>query len=169
MKDDHILDILDGKRFVELNAGELALINSHSAECAPCREAFTAARISFVLLKARAEAEAAKPSPFFHARVMNAIQRESQNLRKPIAALRRWWQASYALVCFMVITVAGLVALTLLAPTSNADDAQAGVTSNLYPTDAVILNQKPSRDLTDEQVFQVIYNTKYESDKRNGQ
>jgi hypothetical protein len=35
---------------------------------------------------------------------MNAL-RARQNLRKPIAAFRRWWQASYAMVCLMLMTV----------------------------------------------------------------
>lgn len=165
MKDRHILEILDRQRFTDLSADETALINSHVGECAACKSAFEAARISSVLLNARAESEAIEPSPFFQTKVLNALQRESQNLRKPIAAFRRWWQASYAMVSLMILTVVGLIALTAFAPSSNAEDT-AGMPSNLYPTDAVILNQKASRDLTDEQVFQVIYNTRYDSPRR---
>lgn len=169
MKESHILEILDSKRFVELSADESALINSHIGECQGCRKAFEAAQISALLLTARSETETFEPSPFFQAKVMNALlQREGQKLRKPIAAFRRWWQASYSMVCLMLVTAGAFIGLTLFAPVSNADETQsAGVQSNLYPTDAVILNQKSSRDdLTTEQVFQVIYTTKYDSDKK---
>jgi len=94
--------------------------------------------------------------------VINAL-RERANLRKPIAALRRWWQASAALVSLMLITIAGLIALTALAPSSSS---QAEISSfNLYSTDAVILNQNMTRDLTTEQIFEVIYDAKSDSDK----
>jgi predicted anti-sigma-YlaC factor YlaD len=167
MKYTHITEILDGKRFAELDADDAALIDSHIAGCPDCREAFHAARISSVLLEARAlEIRDVEPPPFFQAKVLNALRRENQNLRKPIAAFRRWWQASYSMVCVMLVTVGALIALTLAAPTSNADDTQAGLPSNLYPTDAVILNQRLSRDLTNEQVFEVIYNPRYDSNKK---
>jgi hypothetical protein len=106
-----------------------------------------------------------EPSPFFQAKVINAW-REKQNLRTPIETFRRWWQASAVPVFMMVLTVAILISLTVMAPQSNANDSTAELSNfNLYSTDAVILNQKAPRDLTTEQVFEVIYETKSDSSK----
>jgi predicted anti-sigma-YlaC factor YlaD len=154
MKDRHILEILDAKQFAEFSTAELNNFQTHSADCSDCRQAFEAARVSAELLNVRALVPALEPSAFFQSKVLNAI-REKQNLRKPIAAFRRWWQASYALVCSMLFIVITLGALTLLAPKSNAD--QAVSTYNLYSTDSVILNQNPPRNLTTEQALEVIY------------
>ncbi len=155
MKSRHITEILDKAAFVELSEKDLTIVRLHMKDCLKCQQAFEAARVSSVLLEAQSEIA---PSPFFQAKVMNALRREKQNLRKPIAAFRRWWQASVAMVFLMLVTVVGLVAATLLAPNSNVDEAQADASNfNLYSTDAIILNQKPTPDLTTEQVFQVLY------------
>jgi hypothetical protein len=164
MKDTHILEILDGKKFAELDGTELETIHAHSAGCADCRRGFEAARFSAGLLTVRAEIPALEPSAFFQSKVLNALQREKQNLRKPIAAFRRWWQASYALVCSMLFIVITLALLTVFAPKSNTD--QAVSTYNLYSTDSVILNQNPPRNITTEQALEVIYNERREPVKR---
>lgn len=163
MKDRHILEILDGKKFAELSNDELKNFQAHSASCSDCRQAYQAARVSAVLLNVRAEIPAVEPSAFFQSKVLTAI-REKQNLRKPIAAFRRWWQASYALVCSMLFIVITLGALTFLAPKSNAD--QAVSTYNLYSTDSVILNQNPPRNITTEQALEVIYTERRDAVKR---
>ncbi len=163
MNDKHILEILDRQRFSELSENELRSIEIHSAECADCRQAFEAARISAVLLNVRAEIPAALPSPFFEAKILNAI-REKQNVRKPIAAFWRWWQASYPLVCSMLFIVLTLGALTFFAPNSKSEEAVS--TYNLYSADAVILNQKPPRNLTTEQALEVIYTERHDSVKK---
>jgi predicted anti-sigma-YlaC factor YlaD len=162
MNDKHILEILDEKRFIELGEDDLETIQNHSAECSSCNSAFEAARISAVLLDIRAENPAIEPSPFFQAKMMNAL-RAKQNLRKPFAAFRRWWQASSILVGSMLLLVFAFVALTFLAPKSKTDEAVS--TYNLYSTDSVILNQKP-RNLTTEQTLEVIYNERKDSVKR---
>lgn len=163
MKDRHILEILDGKKFAELGNDELKNFQVHSMSCSDCRQAYQAARVSAVLLNVRAEMPAVEPSAFFQSKVLTAI-REKQNLRKPIAAFRRWWQASYALVCSMLFIVITLGALTFLAPKSNAD--QAVSTYNLYSTDSVILNQNPPRNITTEQALEVIYTERRDAVKR---
>lgn len=163
MKDRHILEILDGKKFAELSRDELETFQTHSAGCPDCRQAFEAARVSAALLNIRAGVPAVEPSAFFQSKVLNAI-REKQNLRKPIAAFRRWWQASYALVCSMLFIVITLGAVTFLAPRSNAD--QAVSTYNLYSTDSVILNQNPPRNVTTEQALEVIYTERRDALKK---
>lgn len=154
MKDKHITEILDGGKFDDFSVAERKSIEDHSAECAECRQAFEAARLSSVLLKARAEVPAAEPSVYFQSKVLNAI-RENQNIRRPVAAFWRWWQASYPLVCSMILIVLTLAALTAFAPKSETEEAVSSY--NLYSTDSVILNQKPPRSLTTEQTLEVIY------------
>ena len=164
MKDRHILEILDGKKFTEIDGAERETVQAHAAGCADCRRALEAARVSAVLLTARAEVPAVEPSAFFQAKVLNAI-REKQNLRKPIAAFWRWWQASYPLVGSMLIIVIMLALLTVLAPKPESAQAAAS-TYNLYSTDSVILNQAPPRSITTEQALEVIYNERRDAVKR---
>lgn len=166
MKSKHITEILDHAAFAELSKDDLAAIEAHNADCPSCRQSFEAAQVSSMLLKVQADnAASIAPSAFFQTKVMNAL-REKQNLRSPIEAFRRWWQASAAPVFMMLLMVAVLISLTVMAPQSNAGDSTAELSSfNLYSTDAVILNQKAPRDLTTEQVFQVIYETKSDSNK----
>ena len=163
MKDIHILEILDRASFADLSEDELNVVETHAASCLDCRRAFAAARVSAVLLGARAAAPAVEPSAFFQSKVLNAI-REKQPLRKPIAAFWRWWQASYPLVCSMLFIVITLAVLTMIAPKSNTE--QAVSTYNLYSTDSVILNQNPPRSLTTEQALEVIYTERRDAVKR---
>lgn len=161
MKDKHILDILDNNLLdYNLNEADSASVRTHTAHCESCRAAVNAARISSSLFRAQS-AEVFEPSPFFQTKVINALQRERQNLRKPIAAFWRWWQASAALVALMIMTVVSLIALTVFAPSTNAGEAQAGMTNdNVYSAEAILLNRKPRSDLTTEQSLELIYETK---------
>ncbi len=154
MKETHILEILDQKGFAEIKGDELGSVQAHCAGCSNCRRAFEAARISAVLLNARLEVAPVAPSVFFQSKVLSAL-REKQQLLSPIAAFRRWWQASYSLVCSMMFFVITLALLTILAP--KPDSAQAASTYNLYSTDSVILNQNPPQNITTEQALEVIY------------
>lgn len=154
MKDRHITEILDAKAFGELGADELETVRAHAVDCASCERAVEAARLSSVFLAARAEIPAAQPSAFFQSKVLNAI-REKQNIRRPVAAFWRWWQASYPLVGSMVLIVLTSAALTLFAPKAETEEAISSY--SLYSTDSIILNQKPSRNLTTEQALEVIY------------
>jgi predicted anti-sigma-YlaC factor YlaD len=155
MKNEHILDILDNGSSAE-NA---ALIEAHAAVCESCRRAAQAAKISSAMLRA-ASVEAFAPSPFFQSKVLNAL-REKQSLQKPLAAFWRWWQASAAMVGLMVMIVVSLIALTVFAPSANAGEAQAGnAVDNPFSTEAVLMHQKSSRDLTTEQTLELIYETK---------
>lgn len=167
MKDEHITKIIDETGFANLNVKDLALIKSHVANCSDCRKSFQAARISTILLRAHSSEQTSEnthlPSTFFQARVLNAL-REKQNSIKAIGAFRCWWQASALMVGLMLMMVAGLAAMTLLAPFSSGSDVQAGMSGyNLYSTDTVILNQKIAPELTTEQVFQILDDTRNDS------
>ncbi|MGI8789186.1 MAG: hypothetical protein ACR2HG_15715 [Pyrinomonadaceae bacterium] len=156
MKNRHITKLLDKTKFTDLNEESLAIIFAHTAVCTNCRQAFRAAQTASVLLE-QTDADISPP-PFFQAKVMNAW-REKQRLRKTSRSFRRWWQTASAMVSLMLIVVAGLLALAMFAP-NTADDnrAQAGG-ENFYSTDSVILDKQPE-DLTTEQAFRVLYDSK---------
>jgi anti-sigma factor RsiW len=162
MKNEHILDILDEKAFADLNAAELRAIESHAAACDSCANAFAAARISSVLLRAEAVEEFA-PTPFFQTRVM-ANLRERQAKMNPFSALAKLWQASAAMVVLMMAVVIGLIALTAFAPST----VSAGASNfDAYSTDMVIMNERVTqREPTNEQIFQMIYGTGEDATKR---
>lgn len=160
MKTRHITEILDNKAFAGLDEEDLRTVYIHIKECQNCRGAFEAARLSSFLLKTGAAFESPVPSAFFQAKVMNAL-RDKQTIAKPIEAFKRWWQAAAAPVFMMLIALGALMAFTAFVPISGANQAQAETSNfNLYSTDTVILNQKLTRDLTNEQVFEVLYETK---------
>jgi hypothetical protein len=156
MKNEHILEILDEKAFAELDEAEMSFIKAHAAQCASCFQAFEAARVSSVLLKAHA-AETFAPSPFFQTRVM-ANLREKQAKINPFAAIGRLWKASASLVVLMLTTVVALIALTIFAPNFNTSSGTQASSFDNYSTDMVIMNERlPGREPTNEQVFQIIY------------
>lgn len=164
MKCGKILEIIDGKDFFELDETERRTVDAHCEACVGCRRAAAAARIASTMLSARvAESEKLAPPPFFEAVVMSAV-RTAQNSRLNGSAFKRWWQASYSLVSVMVVLVLALIGGAILAP-KDEPEASVSTPSNLYPTETVLIDHRPSRDLNKEQVFQVIYNTRYEARK----
>lgn len=161
-----ILKLLDENKFAELSKADLTRIEEHAAVCQICRKALSATRISAVLFENPQAHEIFEPSPFFQTKVLTAW-REKQAIQKPLAAFYRWWQASAALIVLMLMTVAGLIALTAFAPNSSQNEIQANQQNfNLYSTDAIILNQQSAKKLTAEQVLQVLDNTRNDANKR---
>lgn len=168
MKKRHIKEILDLFDFNQIPEPDLLAIHNHIAVCDDCRRSFRAAELTSLMLK-KAAFETLVPSPFFQAKVLNAW-REKQNLPKPVAAFRRWWQASAAPVSMMVLTVVGLIGVSIFAPVSESDDSQARQSNDyLYTTEAVILNQKSGSDLSTEQVFRVLDAQRNGAVKTDGQ
>ena len=156
MKDNHILDLLDGN----FNEATSVAVAAHAAHCESCRAAADAARISSVLFRAES-VTVFEPSPFFQTKVLNSIRCEPQNLRKPIATFWRWWQASSIMVAVMIVTVVGFIALTVFAPSNKAPETQAGMTNdNPYSAEAIFINQKSRANLTTEQSLELIYKTR---------
>ena len=168
MNKRHITEILDRFDFNRIPEPDLLEIGEHTAVCDDCRRSFQAAELTSRMLKKEA-AESPAPTAFFQAKVLNAW-REKQNLPKPMAAFRRWWQATAAPVSIMVLTVIGLIGISVFAPISGTDDSQARQSSDyLYTTEAIILNQKPASDLTTEQIFRVLDAQRNGAVKTNGQ
>ena len=156
MKDVHITDILDNAAIRDLTSAEQAMIRRHTESCADCRQAWTAAQLSGLLVQERVS-EAAKQTleatPFFQTRVL-AAWRERQAAGEAWS-LRRWWQAAGALMASMAATTAALAVLTLVAPGS---DSTSQPTAAVIPmtAEAVVLDQ-PLDGLTDDQVLSAIY------------
>ena len=156
MKSKHITEIIDRTAFADLSEQDRTIVLSHIKDCSNCRQSYEAARLSAVLLKSENIVPQVSPSPFFQAKVMNAW-RERQIPRRPVEAFRRWWQASAMPVSMMVIAMVVMILLTLIAPQANSESSQEVSSFNLYTTDGVIMDQRLPRDLTNEQIFEVVY------------
>jgi hypothetical protein len=158
MKEKHIINLLEEAPFASLSESEHLEIQTHTANCSDCAQAYQAARVSAALLLENA-AVAFEPSPFFHTKVLAALrERQSET-----PAYKRLWQTAGALVSSMTATVALLAVLSFLVPgTQSLSTAQASP-SNGYSAEEVILNQN---DLAEEQASdaQVLTNL-YDGDE----
>lgn len=159
----HVTEIIDRKGLGTLADDERELVEVHAAECAECAEALFSARFALGMLRSHSETVKAAPPAFFETRVLAAI-REKNVEKLPFWSFRRWWQASYGMVSAMVLIAAVLGMLTLFAPASN-DQADMSNYS-IYSTEADILNQRSARDLSREQLLEVIYSGKKDQGKR---
>lgn len=152
MKSEHILDILDKQRFDELSIAEKNLIESHSAECSSCSNAYRAARISSVLLTSGISRNF-EPPPFFHTRVL-ANLRNKEVVKTPFFAISRLWRASGSLIALMITTVLLLALTTVFAPNSKVSAGEVDSAEIV-----IIEGRSPIRFLNNDQVFQEIYGT----------
>jgi anti-sigma factor RsiW len=156
MKDEHIIAKLDGSPLGAMSEGELAAIGSHAETCPECAKALEAARVSSLMLKARA-AEGFEPSPFFQTRVL-AILRERQ-ASVEFWSLGRLWKSVGVLFSTMAATTAALAALTFIAPQQSQEVATA---SRPYTAEDVILDQSNQAD--DQMSYGQVINTLYATD-----
>ncbi|HZE72408.1 MAG TPA: hypothetical protein VE135_23095 [Pyrinomonadaceae bacterium] len=157
MKEKHTIDILEKAPFAELSESDRAAIETHSKECAQCRQAFEAAYLSAILLKEHA-AETFAPSPFFETRVLARL-RERQTADEGWA-FGRMWRAAGALVSSMAATVALLAVLSFAAPGGETSSNSTVVsTANGYSAEAVMLNETEPADeqASDGQVLTTLY------------
>jgi predicted anti-sigma-YlaC factor YlaD len=130
MRDEHVIATLEGKPFDSLSEGELATVRAHAGECAECRRAFDAARVSSLLLKERAAA-VVEPPPFFQTRVLAAL-RERQAAGEAWS-FARLWKSAGALVASMAASVALLAGLTFVAPDAQPAPDAAEIASASGP------------------------------------
>ena len=153
MKDNHIIEILETAPFASLTENDLRAISAHTESCAACRHAYEAARISGLLVKARAE-ETMEPSPFFQTRVLAALREQQANNKVP--AFWRLWKTAGALVASMAVTTAALAVLSFVAPGVAEPAATVALTSP--SAEELVLDQSPDEDqMTYEQVLSAIY------------
>jgi hypothetical protein len=160
MKDEHIIEILDGAPFAALDERDVARIRDHTSSCDDCLRAFQAAQVASTFIHERAAATV-EPSPFFQTRVL-ALLREKR-AGQDAWGLGRMWRAAGALVSSMAATVAILAVLSFVVPGEDAAlNSTAISTPNAYPIEAVFLDDNDSQD--DQSDAQVL-TTLYESDE----
>ena len=150
MKDKHITEILDNTSIAKLSEFELNEVRIHVKDCASCRDAYEAARLSAQVIKGRTQVTI-EPSPFFQTRVMAAL-REQQAVDS-VPAMFRLWQSARALVSSMAVTTAALAVLSFVLPGPAVADEQA---VSAYSVESVIMYQG-SDELSYEQVLSTIY------------
>ncbi|MDQ2746271.1 MAG: hypothetical protein M3T96_03320 [Acidobacteriota bacterium] len=156
IKSPHITKILDRTEFVRLSDAETAAIARHVKDCAKCRRAYLAAQIAAALLKEKSRTAPIAPAPFFPAKVLNAW-RAQHRAPRPFAVLRRWWQTSATLLVLMLMTVGGLLTINLIDPPSEISATRTETSeTEVFSTENAILNEKPARRLTTEQVFETL-------------
>ena len=152
MSEKHIIEVLDNGSIASLSESELIAVQAHAKDCASCRDAYEAARLSALVLRSRAQVTI-EPSPFFQTRVMAAL-REQQAVEN-VPAMLRLWKSARALVSSMAVTTAVLGALSFLlpaAPTASVMDQ----TATVYSAESVILDQG-NDEMSYEQVLSAIY------------
>jgi hypothetical protein len=152
MKDKHITEILDNASLAALSENELIEIRAHVVECASCRGAYEAARVSAVVLKSRAQA-VIEPSPFFQTRVMAAL-REQQAVEN-VPAMLRLWRSAKAVVSTLAVTTAALAVVSFVLPSQATPATDQG--SSVYSAYSVIMDQPSDEQMTYEQVLSTIY------------
>jgi hypothetical protein len=159
MRDDHIIDILDGEPIGRIGAAHLARAEAHALDCAACARALDAARVADGLVAARAGATI-EPSPFFHTRVMAAV-RERREADEPSFA--RMWRSARALVGAMAAAVALLAgaAVYVAVPASQQPgtpaDAVAAGTPYAAEWQAFDASSASESDLSDDQLVAILY------------
>ena len=156
MKDKHITEILDNTSFANLSEFELNEVRIHVKDCASCRDAYEAARLSAVIIKSRTQVTI-EPSPFFQTRVMAAL-REQQAVDS-VPAMFRLWRSARALVSSMAITTAALAAVSFVLPGPAVADDQ---TVSAYSVESVLMGQG-NDELSYEQVLSTIYDDEDEA------
>ena len=158
MKDNHIIEIIDGVSIASLSESELDRLQAHARECELCRGAFEAAQLSAAVIRERAQVSI-EPSPFFQTRVM-AAWREQQAVESVPAFLRLWKSAS-ALVSTMALATIVLGVVSFVAP-----DQQPAValeqTASAYSAESVVFGSADEQ-LTYEQVLNTIYDDEDEA------
>ena len=149
MKDNHIIDILDGTSLSKLDESQLRIVRGHVDECASCANAYDAALVMTNVIQARKDA-VVEPPPFFATRVLAAM-REQQTNNVPV--MLRLWQSAKLLVSSMAVTTAALAVMSVVVPGPASSET---VSMSPYSAEAVILNDEDDQ-LTYEQVLSTIY------------
>ena len=166
MQETHIINIIEQSGVAGLSETEIAKIEIHIGVCSDCRRAYSAARVSDSLVRARAE-ESVEASPFFSTRVMAALR--ERELSPELPALLRMWRAAGALVSVMAALVVILIGLTVF-DTSSIPQVQASdlaAMQNIYSPEYVVFGDA---DNVDESIqYDQVLTTVYGSEEVDGQ
>ncbi len=154
---------LDSLLFSDLSGPKIESVRLHTTRCDECSRALTATLMSAELIKVRREeSEQIHPPPFFESMVMKAVKARN-TVVAPISAFTRWWKATSSILAFSATLSMIFIVVALM--TTKEQVVTSSASNNLYPAESVILDQTSGRDLTNEQVLQVVYNPRYEESK----
>jgi hypothetical protein len=148
MRNEHIIELLDSVPLRSLSETDLARILEHNDHCAACRQAFSAARLSSLVLRERATVTI-EPSPFFNTRVMAAIREK----RASDYSFARIWKSAQRLIYSMTAVVVLLGALSQWG----GPDPDAGATANDSEWAVLVADSSANEDLSYDQVLSDIY------------
>jgi hypothetical protein len=151
MKNNHIIEIIDGVSVASLSESELDEMKAHARECASCHSAFEAAQLSALIIKERAQVTI-EPSPFFQTRVL-AAWREQQTV-DTVPAFVRLWNSARALVSAMAVATVALAVVSFISPEQAT--AVPEQTASAYSAESVIFDQADDQ-LSYAQVLSAIY------------
>ncbi len=156
MKNNHIIELLDRIPFGQLGEPDLARIREHNRDCAECRQAFLAARISDRLVQQRFSATI-EPPPFFKTGLMAAIREKKEESSS--LSFRWMWNTAHKLVYSMAALVILLLAINFFQ-----SDTQSEIQSSGY-SDLIVLGANPETidEITYDQMLTGIYDTEDDS------
>jgi len=150
-----------------IGCGELTLelhveLKTHGDGCDSCGKALAALDLATILFRTRSvEAESLMPPAFFDSQVMTSI-RNSVDKANTFGAFKSWWEASSSIMAFGA-AIAFLFSVIAITGVLNKEETVNTSSSNLYPAESVLMGN--GRDLTSEQVFEVVYNPMFEEKK----
>lgn len=147
----HVYDLLDSKPFAKLSVEELRQIENHVKECRKCFDSYQSAKLLQSLWNEKRK-EVIEPSPFFHTRVMTSVRQRHKKDSETL--LSRCWRAAAPLIFAMMVFVIMLTGISLILPTPTEN---ASSSSNFVSTEMVIMNEKFSNEITNEEAFQMLY------------
>jgi hypothetical protein len=163
MQGNHIIKLLEERGVGQLSESEMAALAAHAADCHECMRAYQAARLSSVLIRARAS-ETVEPSPFFKTRVMAAIREKQLSPEPP--ALVRMWRAAGALVSAMAMLVVILVGLTLFGYGPGPQIQTAEAAQNIFSPEYVVF--EPDDAASESLPYDLVLATMYDSEETDG-
>lgn len=159
MNHEHIINILEEQPLKVLSDSQRATIETHTADCLACFQAYQVAAIAAEILQARAN-EIIEPTPFFTTRVMAALRERQAEQPFSFAAM---WRATRAVIASMIVGVAILLTLNFYiggASTTLAPN-EAPANESIYSPEWIILeNGNNADDLTDNQVLSTLYESR---------
>jgi hypothetical protein len=167
MRDDHIIQLIEGRPPDKLSAAETRQVRAHTANCAECRQTYEAAHISTRLLRERASVTV-EPPPFFHTRVLAAIREQNGGRRvaREAFGLQKMWQSARILITSMAIAVATLTAVSIFGDRTPFQSGGPGGAASPLVADnetaaAVIFedDDSPNDEMTYSQVLTNLYDS----------
>lgn len=161
-KCNEIRDLMDSCPAGQLSAKALEEIEGHVEMCPACAAALSATTAIGELFRIRAEAaEKVNPSPFFESIVMGAL-RARKAVAAPMSAFAQWWKATSSILAFSASASMVLMVVALMMTSRDETPTTTITSGHLYPPEAVMIDATSGKDLTNEQVLQVVYNPRYE-------